>query len=147
MKIEHATEFLLDEILDTRLRLTHPIKRTWAVCRGNSVLDSNGEWQYSSLPSSRTEEHMRTTRYASVEEAIDSYMNYWRKIVAVVAVSCEPREWSGYELTDPAPETITRVFNSFSHCNRVVLFGPGRFPQRMVYKEGVKDEFLPNLNF
>lgn len=70
-----ANSFSIDEILDVTLE-----KRgddVWAICHGSHCLNASGEWEYESLPSSRTNEFKKTTRFDSLEAAIDFYVE-WR---------------------------------------------------------------------
>ena len=41
----------------------------WVVMRAGDVLSKDGEWLYEPIPSSRTDDHMRQTRFASLAEA------------------------------------------------------------------------------
>lgn len=46
----------------------NPIDR-WAITDGHSVLDKDGDWIIEPLPSSRDDEYIAKTRWASAEEA------------------------------------------------------------------------------
>ena len=136
--LSYVIEFLLDEIEDTRLRLTHPVKRTWAVCRGGYVLTRDGEWEFNGMNSSRTEEFTKQTRYASVKEAAESYQNYLSK-TTIIAVRNSPHCWNGYVPVDGGPLTADKLFNTFLECDRVILYAPGRVVQRVHYAACVAD--------
>lgn len=54
-------------------------KNTWALCYWSRCLDKvTGEWDYESSPSNRTEGFISSTRFASLNEAIEHYAQ-WRK--------------------------------------------------------------------
>lgn len=52
-------------------------KTGWCISDGVAVLARTGEWQYESTPSNRTEAFIKSTRYATPEEAMEVY-RVWR---------------------------------------------------------------------
>ena len=65
-----ATEFEPIEDVKISLRSAVDGRRRWAVVIHNSVLAKDGELEYEPLPSSRTEEFIKRTRYDSIQEAL-----------------------------------------------------------------------------
>lgn len=67
-----AYEIKDDRFVTIRLRSANK----WAVVDGQMVLNHNGEMEYEPLPSSRTEDFIRRTRFDSPEEAYEAYKKY-----------------------------------------------------------------------
>lgn len=48
----------------------------WKIAEKGFVLNCNGEWEFESIPSSRTDAYFKRTRFDTAEEALD----FWNKI-------------------------------------------------------------------
>lgn len=57
---------------------------TWAVYQMGSVLDRTGKFVYEPMPSSRSDYHIKQTRFKSAQEAI-AYYRWWKDQVLVWA--------------------------------------------------------------
>jgi hypothetical protein len=56
-----------------RVKIVHRGNGKWAICHGHSCLTKGGLWEYESMPSSRTDEFLAETRFASSKEAFAFY--------------------------------------------------------------------------
>ena len=69
-------------VLQRRRQLNGPDR--WSVNDRGSVLDKDGDWAFDPSPSSRTDEYLETTRFATPDEAIafwqrlDKPTRFWR---------------------------------------------------------------------
>lgn len=53
-------------------------KDAWAVCEMGEVLNSSGDFEYESMPSSRTDEFINRTRFKTVEEAVKMIEQFYK---------------------------------------------------------------------
>jgi hypothetical protein len=76
-------QFVLDEDDDadyglSNLRIEWRGETGWAICNGRSCLSKDdGEFEYESMPSSRTDEFIARTRFATPQEAF-AYLAEWK---------------------------------------------------------------------
>jgi len=52
---------------------------TWVIYADNRTLNKKLEWEYESLPSSRTKKYLKNNRYSSKEEALEYLEKYIEK--------------------------------------------------------------------
>jgi len=45
----------------------------WTITQGGNCLNKDGKWEYEPMPSSRTEEFIKRTRFKDEHEALDFY--------------------------------------------------------------------------
>lgn len=57
----------------SNVRIEYRSKNKWAICRVGMCLTKQMEWEYESIPSSRTDEFLEIARYDSLSEARDVY--------------------------------------------------------------------------
>lgn len=50
----------------------------WAVTQGSFVLNKLGEWEYEPMPSGRSEEFIKRTRWNSAEAAFEAFKTWFR---------------------------------------------------------------------
>jgi hypothetical protein len=51
--------------------------RSWAICNGSMALNKDGEWEYESMPTHRTENFLTRTRWSTAQEAF-AFLDAWR---------------------------------------------------------------------
>ncbi len=74
-----ATRFFLTERISIARRTYPDDQESWAVVRGDSVLNHELEWEYEPMPSSRDEAFFNRCRYHSKEEAMLFYLKAQQK--------------------------------------------------------------------
>lgn len=89
--VNFATSFIIDELLD--ITLEKRSDTAWAICSRNQCLTKEGEWDYESLPSNRTDEYKKSTRFDSIEKAIDFYLKWRSKFYLLVLRGEHDRTW------------------------------------------------------
>ena len=57
-------------------RSTEDSVRRWAVVRGGSVLNKDGDWEYEPMPSSRDEAFLSRCRYTTLEAACEQIVRW-----------------------------------------------------------------------
>lgn len=56
----------------------------WAIRRDGSVMNKNAEWEFEPMPSSRDDEFIKNCRYATIDEAVETYKRYQEKLTTSV---------------------------------------------------------------
>jgi len=94
--VQLATSFNIDTVLDVTLEKRS--ESTWAIVQGqHTVLVKNeelGSFEHEPMPSSRSEEFIKNSRFDSVQEAI-MYYHEWRKNHCFMIYSNNKR-WNWY---------------------------------------------------
>jgi hypothetical protein len=67
--IRHRSRPLM-EISELRICQRHHDPIAWAIVDNGWVLNHDGHWEFEPMPSSRSEEFFRRTRWSSLQEAI-----------------------------------------------------------------------------
>jgi len=75
--LEMANSFIIDPLFDVTLERRS--ENTWALVHWSRCLDKNtGEWEHESSPSNRTDNFISSTRFTSINDAVNHYAK-WRK--------------------------------------------------------------------
>ena len=89
--INFATSFIIDELLDITLEKRSPT--TWVIFSSGQCLNKEGEWDYERTPSNRTDEYIASTRFNSIEEAVDFYLRWRSQFYLFVLKGKHDRRW------------------------------------------------------
>lgn len=88
-----ATKFELGECRIQRRPIFIEIRKQidgsvlWIVSMHEWVLTKSGKWIYESMPSGRTDSFIKRTRYATKDEALESYRRFVKKNSAQVLMA------------------------------------------------------------
>lgn len=123
--VKMAQSFWIDELFEFTLERVG--ENSFVIRDGNCCLNKiSKEFVHESLPSGRTKEFISETRFKSLNEALEFYIEWRKNIYVIIAKSSQDYRWTTYCMSDDE-KRIMNLWNNL-HDKK-----PGKMPCKGVW--------------